>query len=87
MPCVMARFVLVHGAFCGAWIWEPIVPELRRAGHRVSAIDLPGSGADRSPVADATLDGYAARICQELRADSEPGLLAGRSYRPRVRLP
>ena len=40
----MARFVLVHGAFGGAWSWEPIVGELERAGHTVTAIDLPGFG-------------------------------------------
>ncbi len=26
----MARIVLVHGAFAGAWCWEPVVPGLRR---------------------------------------------------------
>ena len=29
----MARFVLVHGAFGGAWSWEPNLGELERAGH------------------------------------------------------
>ena len=42
----MARFVLVHGAFGGAWSWGEFIGELERAGHSVIAIDLPGSGDD-----------------------------------------
>ena len=32
---LMARFVLVHGAFGGAWCWEPVIPPLEAAGHTV----------------------------------------------------
>ena len=46
----MARLVLVHGAFSGAWCWEPVIPGLEQAGHSVETLDLPGSGADRTPV-------------------------------------
>lgn len=38
----MARFVLVHGAFGGAWCWEPVVPLLEAAGHTVQTLELPG---------------------------------------------
>jgi hypothetical protein len=38
----MARFVLVHGAFGGAWIWGPLMQCLRATGHSVEAFDLPG---------------------------------------------
>lgn len=33
--------VLVHGAWHGAWCWEPSVAALRERGCRVSALDLP----------------------------------------------
>jgi pimeloyl-ACP methyl ester carboxylesterase len=79
MRGAMARYVLVHGAFSGAWIWEGIAAALERAGHEVDAIDLPGSGADRSPVAEATLDNYARRICDALGTDPEPAILVGHS--------
>jgi pimeloyl-ACP methyl ester carboxylesterase len=75
----MARFVLVHGAFEGAWCWEPVLGPLEAGGHRVSALDMPGSGADSAPVAEATLENYAARICETLRADPEPAILVGHS--------
>ena len=52
----MARFVLVHGAFGGAWCWEPVTGPLEAAGHTVEAIDLPGGGDDETPVADVTLE-------------------------------
>ena len=40
----MARFVLVHGGFSGAWIWLPLIDSLKAAGHLVEAFDLPGDG-------------------------------------------
>ncbi len=35
------RFVLVHGAYHGAWCWDRLVPELERLGHEALALDLP----------------------------------------------
>ena len=46
---LMARFVLVHGAFGGAWSWEPVVGPLEAAGHTVEALDLPGGGKTGLP--------------------------------------
>jgi pimeloyl-ACP methyl ester carboxylesterase len=74
----MARIVLVHGAFAGAWCWEPVLGGLRAAGHTVEAFDLPGAGEDRTPAADVTLDAYAARVCGVLAA-GPPAVLAGHS--------
>jgi pimeloyl-ACP methyl ester carboxylesterase len=73
------RFVLVHGAFGGAWIWEPLTRELEAAGHTVEAIDLPGCGADRTPLAKVTLDAYARCVCAALRRGNEPSVLVGHS--------
>jgi pimeloyl-ACP methyl ester carboxylesterase len=75
----MARIVLVHGAFGGAWVWEPVVGELERAGHSVERFDLPGSGDDETPVEDVTLDAYAERICERLADSDEPAVLVGHS--------
>jgi pimeloyl-ACP methyl ester carboxylesterase len=75
----MTRIVLVHGAFAGAWCWEPVLPGLRRAGHEVEAIDLPGGGEDRTPVAEVSLDAYARRICDTLAGGPEPVVLVGHS--------
>jgi pimeloyl-ACP methyl ester carboxylesterase len=73
------RFVLIHGAFSGGWVWNPLAERLRTLGHTVEAPDLPGGGQDRTPVADVTLDAYARRICEVVSAGSEPVVLAGHS--------
>jgi pimeloyl-ACP methyl ester carboxylesterase len=75
----VARFVLVHGAFAGGWVWEPLRQELEAAGHTAGAPDLPGSGEDRTPVGELTLDAYADRICAVLRERPEPAVLVANS--------
>lgn len=37
----MARFVLVHGAWHGAWCFTEVVRELEARGHAAAAVDLP----------------------------------------------
>jgi pimeloyl-ACP methyl ester carboxylesterase len=75
----MARFVLVHGAFHGAWCWESFSDELAARGHTVETFDLPGSGDDPTPAADVTLDAYAERICEVLSARDTPAIVVGHS--------
>ena len=40
----MANFVLVHGAWHGAWAWRPVVDALHAQGHRALAVTLTGVG-------------------------------------------
>ena len=40
----MSTFVLVHGAWGGAWIWRRVLGPLRAAGHEVHAVTLTGDG-------------------------------------------
>ncbi len=72
----MSRFVLVHGAFHGAWCWELVVSRLQSSGHAVAAIDLPGCGADETATGEVTLAGCAERVVGELRG-GEPAVLVG----------
>jgi hypothetical protein len=37
----VTTYALIHGAWHGAWCWEPLIPELERRGHRAVAVDLP----------------------------------------------
>lgn len=74
----MARIVLVHGAFGGAWCWEPALPGLSALGHEVRAIDLPSHGEDDTPVAEVSLDAYADKVCSVL-AEGPPAVLVGHS--------
>lgn len=75
----MARFVLVHGAFGGAWSWEPVVGPLEAAGHTVETLDLPGGGDDTTPLEEITLDACAERVCSVLVSRPEPAVLVGYS--------
>jgi pimeloyl-ACP methyl ester carboxylesterase len=75
----MARFVLVHGAFGGAWCWEPVTAPLEAAGHTVETFDLPGGGNDETPVQEITLASCAARVCDVLAGRPEPAVLVGHS--------
>jgi len=40
----MKNFILVHGAWHGAWCWRRLVPLLRAAGHEAYPIALTGTG-------------------------------------------
>jgi pimeloyl-ACP methyl ester carboxylesterase len=75
----MARFLLVHGAMGGAWCWERVIPGLRAAGHDAEAIDLPGAGADTTPMAEVTLPRYAEAICEAMARAGSPVVLTGHS--------
>ena len=75
----MSTFVLIHGAWHGAWCWDRVAPLLEKAGHRAVAIDLPGHGQDRTPIAQVTLQTYAGRVCDVLSAQEEPVVLVGHS--------
>lgn len=72
-------FVLVHGAWLGAWCWDQVKPLLAAAGHEVVVLDLPGSGADRTPNAQVTLQGYTDRVVETINAQVQPVILVGHS--------
>lgn len=42
MSVRLPQFVLVHGAWHGAWCWSRVLPLLRAAGHAVHAVTLTG---------------------------------------------
>lgn len=44
----MANIVLLHGAYQGGWIWQPVAQRLRAAGHNVYAPSLDGCGERKS---------------------------------------
>src|SRR3954470_7975909 len=53
-----APFVLVPGHWLGGWAWDRVTPVLAAAGHRVTAVTLPGlesAETDRSRVRLAAL--------------------------------
>ena len=75
----MTTFLLVHGAYHGAWCWRYLTPLLEAAGARVLAPDLPGHGADTTPSAELSLSLYADHVAAAARAAGEPVALVGHS--------
>ena len=75
----MSTFVLVHGAWHGAWCWFKVVPLLEAQGHRVVAQDLPSHGIDRTPIGAVSLETYADSVCEILDRCGEPVTLVGHS--------
>lgn len=75
----MSTFVLIHGAWHGAWCWNKVVPLLEAAGHRAVTLDLPGHGMDGTDRRRVTMDTCAARIVEALHKQTEPAVLVGHS--------
>lgn len=77
--------VMVHGAFCGGWVFDAFRTPFERAGLRVETPDLKGHGkADRpGDVAGLSMADYAddiAALCRSLtEADGSPPVLLGHS--------
>jgi len=76
----VSTYVLVHGAWHGAWCWDKVVPLLEAAGHTAVAVDLPGHGNDTTPIEDLTLDDYVDRVSEVLDNQPEPAVLVGHSH-------
>lgn len=75
----MSVFVLVHGAYHGAWCYHKVVEILEDAGHTAIAIDLPGHGENRVPRDRITLDNYVGHVCKIIDAQPDPVILVGHS--------
>jgi pimeloyl-ACP methyl ester carboxylesterase len=73
------HFVLVHGAWHGAWCWEKVVPLINVAGHAVDTIDLPGLGEEQTAILDVTLDSYVSAVADLIETIGRPVVLVGHS--------
>jgi len=73
------HFVLVHGAWHGAWCWNKVVPLLREHGHQVTAVDLPGRWSKPSEMTSIKAEDYAWVVEQVVRNSDRPVVLVGHS--------
>lgn len=51
----MKHYVLVHGAWGGAWEFEELSALLAADGSNVVAVDLPGHGDNKAPISKVTM--------------------------------
>ncbi len=76
----MATFLLVPGAFHPAWIWHRIVTLLEAKGHRAIALDLPGTGENKSVTdSEISLGVWADYVADQVRKVGGRPVLAGHS--------
>ena len=73
------NYVVVHGAWSGAWAWDTVATELEAKGKTVTVVELPAHGADVTPISDATLAAYVAKVEQAVDTASGPVVLVGHS--------
>lgn len=78
----MADFVLVHGAWQGAWCWRRVLPGLWQAGHRAWAVTLTGVGERTHLLSPSiTLETHLADVAAVIEAEElERVVLVGHSY-------
>jgi pimeloyl-ACP methyl ester carboxylesterase len=72
-------YVLVHGAWMGAWAWDAVADELRATGAEVAVVELPAHGQDDTPVAELGMNLYVDRVVETLDAKDRPVILVGHS--------
>ncbi len=76
------QFVLVHGAWHGAWCWSRVLPLLRAQGHAAHAVNLTGVG-DRAHLlsVDVRLATHIADVVALIRCEElDDIVLVGHSY-------
>jgi pimeloyl-ACP methyl ester carboxylesterase len=76
-----APVIMVHGAFCGGWVFDRFKAPFERAGHLCLTPDLPGHGPGEgaAAVCGQSMTHYASAIVDLIDACTEPPILIGHS--------
>ncbi len=64
-------FVLVHGAWHGAWCWYMLEDELIKKGHKVLLVNLPGHGVMQTNQAFITMADYCSAVINKINTHQE----------------
>ena len=75
----MSHFILVHGAWEESGMWDNVAPILRQNGHTVTAVDLPGHGANKQEGLQVTTKLYIDSLVDLISKLGYPVVLAGHS--------
>lgn len=80
-PALAVSFVLVPGAFGGAWAWDAVVPLLESADHEATAVELKGQGARLSENGpEVSPEDHVQDILAALQSAAPPVILVAHSY-------
>jgi pimeloyl-ACP methyl ester carboxylesterase len=72
-------YILVHGAWHGAWCWYKVVPIMEKKGYKVLAIDLPSHGKDTTNPEEVTLKSYVNKVKEIAKNIKGQVILVGHS--------
>ncbi|WP_374950128.1 alpha/beta fold hydrolase [Mucilaginibacter sp.] len=72
-------YVLVHGAWQGAWVWQDVKLRLENAGQKVVVVELPAHGDDQTAAGAVNLNIYRDKVVAAIRALSGNVILVGHS--------
>jgi len=72
----MTTFLLVHGGFCGGWVWTDTAAALRALDDDVHVLDLPSSGKAAAGLGDLEDD---SAVVRQALADLDEVVLVGHS--------
>jgi pimeloyl-ACP methyl ester carboxylesterase len=72
-------YVLVAGAWHGAWCWDKVAPLLEAQGHRVLTPELPATGSDHTDPASITLETWARFVAGVVANEPQAVTLVGHS--------
>jgi pimeloyl-ACP methyl ester carboxylesterase len=75
----LKTYMLIHGAWHGAWSYDQTRALLEQTGAQVITFDLPGHGEDKTEIARVTMQAYVDRVKQELAKVTAPVVLVGHS--------
>ncbi len=75
----MKTFILIHGSWHSSWNWHRVIPILKKQGHKVIAIDLPGMGRDKTPINEVKMESTVQKICKLIDSIEGKVILVGHS--------
>ncbi|KAE9629030.1 alpha/beta fold hydrolase [Parasedimentitalea maritima] len=75
----MTHYILVHGAWEGAWSWNETRPMLENAGHEVTAVALPGSPENEQDLSQVTMQNYVRTVVDAINQVEGKVKLVGHS--------
>lgn len=72
-------FVLVAGAWQGAYAWQYVKPQLEKAGQKVIIVELPAHGSDNTPAYAVSIDAYRDKVISAINGAGGKVILVGHS--------
>lgn len=75
----MSHYILLHGAWEESRMWDDVSPILQQNGHTVTAIDLPGHGANKHPNSLVTTSSYIQAVVDVITQLDHQVILVGHS--------